>query len=75
MQSEHRVRRRRKRRWTIGVSIYWIVVVGVLLLGFDWLVTSGEPLTTKWLIGIVGAALGGLLVHWGVMQTVALRQG
>ena len=74
MQPEHVLRRQRRKRWTIGVTVYWIVVVGGLLAGFHWVVTSSEPASTKWMMGLVGGALAGLLVHWGVVQTVALRE-
>jgi len=74
MQPEHLLRRQRKKRRTIAVSIYWVALVGGLLLGFELLVEANEPVGSKWMIGLVGSALAGLLVHWGVVQTVALRE-
>ncbi len=74
MQPEHLLRRQRKRRFTIALSVYWIVVVGALLLGFDQLIGADETVGMKWVIGVLGAAVAALLVHWGVLQTVALRE-
>ena len=74
MTSEHSRRRRSKRRWTAFVVAYWIVLIGGALWGFDALITSEHALGTKWLIGIVGGLIAGLMVHWGTIQTVALRE-
>ena len=75
MIPEHIRRRQSKRRWTIFVSVYWVVVAAAVAFGVDALVTSEEGTGTKWLIGIVGGLIAGLLVHWGALQTVALRDG
>ncbi len=74
MIPEHMLRRRRKRRWTAFMVAYWVVLVSAVVYGLETLIFSDHEVATKWMIGIVGGLISGLLVHWGVLHTVALRE-
>ena len=73
MIPEHIRRKQQKRRWTTFVVIYWIVLATAVLWGLEELIWSEHSVATKWMIGSVGGLIAGLLVHWGALQTMALR--
>ncbi len=56
------------------MTAYWVVVSALLVLGVDRFAVWEAPGDAKFTAGLLGAMVLALLVHWGVVQTVALRR-
>ena len=74
MSSEYHARKRARRRAKVFVTVYWLVLLAAIAFGIEWLVNGSLPSDETAAIAIVGALIAAVLVHWGVLQSLGLRE-